>query len=78
MTMKRELTKELLLQENECFSNATDGSENNRSLGFLPAFRNDATGAVYLSRFSNGRLAPVHLVACLPDDIVTRGAPAPL
>ena len=72
--MKDELNEQILLQENECFSNATGMSENIRCRGLHPAFRNDVTGDVYLSRFANGQLAPVHLPSCLPDDIVTRRA----
>lgn len=44
----------------------------NRSRGFLPAFRDSATGAVYLSRFADGRPAPFHLLDGLPDPLVVR------
>ncbi len=74
--MNRELTEQLLLQENECFSNTTGISETNRSLGFQPAFRDNTTGDVYLSRFADGRCAPVHLLVGLPDEVVTRRTPA--
>ena len=69
--MKRELTEGLLIQENECFSKTTGVSENNRSLDFLPAFRDDTSGDVYLSRFADGRRAPIHLLEGLPDEVVT-------
>jgi len=68
--MKYELTEQYLLQENECFSNTAGISKNNYSRGFQPAFRDDMTGDVYLSRFANGRCAPVHLLAGLPDEVV--------
>ena len=74
--MKRELTEQLLLQENECFANTPGVSENNRSLGFQPAFRDNTTGDIYLSRFADGRCAPVHLLVGLPDEVVIHRTPA--
>ena len=35
-----------------------------------PAFRDAGTGEVYLSRFSNGAIAPMHLLDGLPDALV--------
>jgi len=67
--MKREPTEQLLLQENECFSNTGGTRDNNRYPGFQPAFRNDFTGDVTLPRFSDGSRAPLHLLACQPDDV---------
>lgn len=74
--MKHELTEQLILQENKCFSNTPGVSENNRFLGYLPAFRDSTTGDVYLSRFADGRCAPVHLLAGLPEEVVTQRTPA--
>ena len=45
-------------------------SENNRSLGFRPAYLNTATGETVVSRFANGALAPVHILDGLPEDWV--------
>jgi hypothetical protein len=45
-------------------------SENNRSLGFQPAFIDRETETVHLSRFPDGRLAPCHLLDGLPADLV--------
>jgi hypothetical protein len=45
-------------------------SQENRAYGFLPAFRDARTGVVYLSRFADGRLAPLHLLDGLPAAVV--------
>ena len=39
-------------------------------LGFRPAFLDFATCTVYLSRFRDGRAAPVHLLEGLPEEVV--------
>jgi hypothetical protein len=38
-----------------------------RPFGFQPAFADRETGAIYLSRFADGRPAPCHLLEGLPD-----------
>ncbi|MFV8834064.1 hypothetical protein [Aquisalimonas sp.] len=38
--------------------------------GFVPAFRDEETGAVYRACFRDGRPAPMHLLDGLPDDVV--------
>jgi hypothetical protein len=54
-------------------------SHNNRTCGFRPAFRDDATGTVYLSCFPDGAAAPIHLLDGLPtalwvvDDVTGLG-----
>lgn len=45
-------------------------SRNNRSAGFFPAYRNHATGETVISRFADGRPAPVHVLDGLPGDWV--------
>jgi hypothetical protein len=45
-------------------------SEDNRSLGFRPAYLNTETGETVVSRFADGALAPVHVLDGLPDDWV--------
>ena len=45
-------------------------SRENRRFGFRPAFFDAATGTVYDSRFADGRLAPVHVLDGLPDEVV--------
>jgi hypothetical protein len=42
-------------------------------LGFRPAFLDIATFSIHLSRYADGRPAPVHLLEGLPDEaVVTR------
>lgn len=43
--------------------------------GFCPAFRNNASGNVYLSRYADGRPAPMHLVDNLPPDLAQERTP---
>lgn len=45
-------------------------SDENRCLGFIPAFRDCDTGVVYLSCDSRGNLSPVHQFQGLPEDVV--------
>ena len=64
------LTTETLRQENRLFHGTRGVSQNNGGAGFHSAFRDNATGCVYLSRFADGRPAPMHLLAGLPDEVV--------
>lgn len=55
-------------------------SERTRPWGFVPAFRDGATGRVYRSRWADGRPAPCHFSGGLPPALLERGAdgrPAP-
>lgn len=48
-------------------------SQDNAGQGFLPAFRDTATGQVYPSCFADGRPACVHILEGLPADLaITR------
>jgi hypothetical protein len=60
----------ILEQETIVYQGSGGVSADNRCLGFRPAFRNAETGRVYPSRFANGRLAPIHLIEGLPDELV--------
>lgn len=66
------LTYERLHQENLYFGATGGVSLNNLSLGFLSAFFDTATGYVYLSRFADGRLAQVHVLEGLPDELIAQ------
>lgn len=61
-----------LQAQNRRFQGSGGISQENRSSGFLPAFRDTHAGAVYLSRFANGRLAPMHLLEGLPSGLVVK------
>jgi hypothetical protein len=65
----------ILAQENITYEGSGGVSAGNRSLGFRPAFRNTETGRIYLSRFADGRPAPIHMIDGLPEElVVTRSA----
>lgn len=40
---------------------------------FRPAFLDYTTCTIYMSRFSDGRLAPIHLLDGVPQHVVTKG-----
>lgn len=65
-----------LAQENQTFAGTGGVSGGNQRRGFLPAFLETHSGEVYLSRFADGRLAPVHLLDGLPPALVTKRTPA--
>lgn len=66
----RWLTPRGLRQQNRVFRGSGGRSQENRSSGFVPAFSDTSTGDVYLSRFADGRLAPMHLLDGLPAAVV--------
>ena len=51
-------------------------SEENRALGFRPAFLDFATQRIYLSCFRNGMPAPIHVLDGLPDEVVIDRTPS--
>lgn len=66
------LSEQTLANENRRFFGTGGRSEENASLGFLPAFRDQGSGEIYRSRFADGRPAPFHLLDGLPDELVVR------
>lgn len=64
------LCRRKLRRENAVFRGTGGVSEDNRSLGFRPAYLNTATGETVVSRFANGAIAPVHVLDGLPEDWV--------
>ena len=66
------LTIRELEDQNSRFKSTGGISQENRSYGFLPAFLDRCTGAVYLSRFGDGRVAPIHLFDRLPSELVAQ------
>jgi len=65
-----ELTLAALRWQNETFRGRGGISEENRSLGFRPAFYDMQTGVVHPSRFASGLVAPMHVLDGLPDELV--------
>ena len=61
------MTHERINEENHRYHNTGGISEQNRSSGFAPAFRDDESGRAELSRFENGLPAPIHLLEGAPE-----------
>jgi hypothetical protein len=61
--------------ENEVHAGSGGRSSANRALGFHPAFLDFDTQRIYASRFADGRLAPLHLLDGLPDEVVIKRTP---
>lgn len=74
--MKPLMSEERLQHENLQHAGTGGRSEENRDLGFRPAFLDFETQTIYLSRFANGRPAPFHLLDGLPEEIVVDRAPS--
>lgn len=70
------VTEATLARQNRHFAGTTGRSEENRHLGFRPAFMDLITRAIYESCFANGAPAPVHLLDGLPDHVVIARCPA--
>ena len=58
-----------LVLENQQYINTGGISENNRNQGFVPAFLDVYSGAIYRSCFANGLPAPIHILSVLPKTI---------
>ena len=69
------LNARTLRRENQAFGGTGGVSAGNRTQGFVPAFLDTQTGAVYRACFADGRPAPMHLLDGLPPAVVaTRDA----
>ena len=68
--VNRRLSLETLAAQNRRYRHTGSVSQANRAYGFLPAFMDSRSGAVYLSRFADGRLAPIHLIKGLPENLI--------
>ena len=64
------LSSQVLKDENRRFKGTGGVSQDNRLHGFVPAFCDSGTGTFYLSRFSNGRVVPIHLLDGLPPELI--------
>jgi hypothetical protein len=66
----RRMTQLALQAENASFRGTGGISEENRCLGFQPAFFDSRSGTIHPSRFADGRPAPIHVLDGLPDELV--------
>ena len=71
MVMQGILSEQLLHRQNQQFDGTGGVSENNREMGFVPAFQDTDTDSSVVSRFADGRPAPVHVLDGLPEDWIT-------
>jgi hypothetical protein len=75
MAMNMAMSEAVLKRENTEFLGTGGRSQENRGLGFVPAFMDSETSAVYRSCFANGNPAPIHVLDGLPAELVlTRSA----
>lgn len=63
--------KRRLEEENRAYRTTGGVSQNNRCLGFRPAFRDVETGVVYPSLNAGGTPCPFHCLDGLPAEVVT-------
>lgn len=73
---KRPLSPTVLSRQNRAFIGTGGISKENAGRGFLPAFMDRTTRIVYLSRFANGAVAPLHLLDGLPEELVAERSAA--
>lgn len=66
------ITQEHLELESEVYEDTGGTSAECRPYGFRPAFYDLQTGTIYMSRFADGRPAPVHLLDGLPEHLVVK------
>ncbi len=66
------MTCQTLREQNQQFKGSGGISQENSSVGFVPAFQDSRTGVVYRSQFSDGRHAPVHVMDGLPRVLILK------
>jgi|GEM_PF-474459 len=59
-----------LKNENRAYYGSAGVSDGCREACFRPAFRDQETGRVYLSRYPNGHVAAFHTLEGLPDEMI--------
>lgn len=73
--MNQLMTNEQLRRENLAYVGTGGVSAENRSRGFLPAFYDVETGRGEISRFADGRPAPMHMLDGVPEEwVIERSA----
>jgi hypothetical protein len=69
------LTQHTLQRENDVYRGSGGISQENRGVGFRPAFLDTRTLSIHPSRFADGRPAPFHSIDGLPDALVLERDP---
>lgn len=68
------MDRQTLAEENASFEGTMGVSAENGKAGFIPAFRDEASGDVVVACFPSGAPAPMHLIAGLPREWATEFA----
>lgn len=75
-----EFTVLQLKQQSDHFKGTAGSSEKTYCLGFRPAFLDSESNEIHLCRFADGRLANLHVLDGLPENVIirrdTHGKPA--
>ena len=66
--MQTALNPEDLAHQNYAYAGTGGTSQVNHGLGFSPAYMDTENGEMVISRFADGRPAPVHLLGGLPEE----------
>jgi len=64
------LSAQVLAQQNHLYRDTGGVSNGCKDEGFKPAFLDCSTDTTWLSRFADGRIAPLHVLDGLPDELV--------
>jgi hypothetical protein len=70
--MDSAMTKDQLNQQNLTYQNTQGISSNCAMSGYTPAFQDTLTGEIHLSKFADGRLAPIHVIDGLPQEWIVQ------
>jgi hypothetical protein len=70
--MNQSLNRGVLCAQKRAFRGTSGVSQQNHRFGFRPAYLDLESGTTYLSRFSDGSLAPIHILDGLPEEVVVR------
>ena len=74
--MAHMMTRRTLKIQNRAFAGTGGVSRENHGLGFVPGFKDQATGAIYPSCRADGTPVPVHLMDGLPESLVLARSPS--
>ena len=67
-----QVTSKTLESQNVVHRGSGGISQENCHQGFCPAVLDSETGSIYVSRYADGKPAPMHILDGLPQDIVTQ------
>ena len=71
--MKRIMSESQLRDENTAYAGTGGVSGACSQPSFRPAFLDFGTCTIYMSRFSDGRLAPIHVLDGIPQEVLAKG-----